>query len=54
MLLHRHPELQLSADVLPALSSEQREALECAARGQHLPLLERTYSTGQTVTRTAP
>jgi len=47
-----HPDLQIEHDVAPALSAEQLQALECAARGQHLPLLERTYSTGQTVRRT--
>ena len=48
-----HPELDLDSTIVPFLSPEQREALGAASAGKHLPLFERTYSTGATVARGA-
>ena len=49
-----HPDVDLATQVYPALAPHQREALEHASRGAHLPLHERTYSTGATVRRGPP
>ena len=46
-----HPSLDLARTVVPLLNPPQREALESASRGEHLPLIERTYSTGTRVVR---
>ena len=46
-----HPDLDLPSTVLPLLAPHQREALEHASAGRHLPLQERTYSTGNKVRR---
>ena len=46
-----HPQLDVASMVLPALSPRQKEAFDHACRGAHLPLHERTYSTGTTVVR---
>ena len=46
-----HPHVKLESHVLPLLNDEQRSALECAQIQEHMPLLQRVYSTGRTVCR---
>ncbi|KAL1528816.1 hypothetical protein AB1Y20_010139 [Prymnesium parvum] len=48
-----HPALDVANTVYPALSHKQREAFDHACNGTHLPLQERVYSTGTTVSRNA-
>ncbi|KAL1523260.1 hypothetical protein AB1Y20_018210 [Prymnesium parvum] len=47
-----HPEVDVDAMAAQLLNDEQRSTLEYARKGQHIPLDERGYSTGNTVTRT--
>ena len=44
-----HPQLDVASTVRPMLTDEQVEALDAASAGKHLPLLQRTYSTGDRV-----
>ena len=48
-----HPGLDVTNQVVPGLSNAQRLAFDNARRGTHMPLQERTYSTGTTVVRSA-
>jgi aspartate beta-hydroxylase len=49
-----HPAVDLEGSVVPMLSAGQLEDLRAARRGEHAPVLERGYSTGEHVTRRPP
>ena len=46
-----HPDVDLERGIMPLLNERQREALAHAQAGNHIPLQERTYSTGTSVSR---
>ena len=46
-----HPELDLARDLVPTLTQDEMVTLQAAKAGQHLPLSERSYTTGKTVSR---
>ena len=46
-----HPDVSLDTMIIPLLNAAQREAMDCAVAGRHLPLQQRTYSTGKSVSR---
>ena len=48
-----HPDVHLATMIEPLLNPRQLEALQHAQAGRHLPIESRTYSSGQTVTRSA-
>ena len=48
-----HPNIDIERDVVPTLLPDEKDALEAARCGKHLPLKERHYTTGKAVKRDA-
>ena len=48
-----HPDLDVDRDIVPTLLPHEKEALQAARAGKHMPLTERLYTTGKAVRRDA-
>ena len=48
-----HPAVDVDRDIVPTLLPNEKEALQAARSGKHMPLTERLYTTGKAVKRDA-